>query len=100
LQPGDVRPAASLGFGGVVSVRERVERDLAEMPEVLRESGIAGVALAMADRIDDGRGSPSECGKVVLDALTRLQALAPPKREADRLDEVTERRERRRGAGA
>ena len=84
-----------------MSVRERVERDLRELPENLRESGIAGVALAMADRIDDGRGSPSECGKVVLDALTRLQAMAPPKQEADRLDEVTRKRQqRRRRAGA
>lgn len=78
-----------------MSVVEGVERDLKGLPAGLRDSGLAAVAMAMAERIDEGRGSPSECGKVVLDALTRLRELAPPKRERTRLDELGDRRAKR-----
>lgn len=84
-----------------VTVVEGVQRDLAALPEDLRESSLAAVALAMAERIDAGRGSPSECGKALLDAMSRLRDLVPPKKEGSRLDELTARREKRlRGAGA
>ena len=78
-----------------MSVVEGVERELAKLPEDLRESGFAAVALAMAERIDAGRGSPSECGKVVIDALARLRELTPPQHERTRLDELTARRQAR-----
>jgi hypothetical protein len=78
-----------------VSVVEGVERELQLLPEDLRSSGTAAVALAMAARIDGGKGSPSECGKVLLDALAKLRDLAPPKREPTRLDDLTARRHAR-----
>lgn len=78
-----------------MSVADGVRRDLEQLPEELRDSGLAAVALAMAERIDLGRGSPSECGKVVIDALARLRDLAPPKQEKSKLDDLTARRNAR-----
>lgn len=75
-----------------MSVVEAVEHDLAEMPAAIRNSIPAATALAMAERIDQGRGSPSECGKVLLEAWTRLRELAPPKREPSKLDELNAKR--------
>jgi hypothetical protein len=75
-----------------MSVLEGVEADLAQLPEHLRESGLAAVAKAMAQRIDTGKGSPSECGKVVIEALSKLRDLSPPKREEDGVDELSNRR--------
>jgi hypothetical protein len=75
-----------------VSVVAAVEGDLARLPEDLAGSGLAAVALAMAERIDAGRGSPSECGKVLVDALLKLRDLAPPKQERTKLDELSAKR--------
>jgi hypothetical protein len=69
----------------VVSVVAGVEHELAKLPVDLRESGLAAVALAMAERIDAGKGSPSECGKVVIEALTKLRELAPPEEKKGEL---------------
>ena len=74
---------------------EGIEKELATLPLDLAQSGTAAVARAMAERIDGGRGSPSECGKVLLHALETLRALAPPKKEADKLDDLAERRAKR-----
>lgn len=82
-----------------MNVADAVRHELSELPDDLRESGIAAVAVALAERIDAGKGSPSECGKVVLDALTRLRDLSPPKQEKTKLDDLTARR-RIRLAGA
>jgi hypothetical protein len=78
-----------------MSVLEGVEADLANLPEHLRDSGLAEVARAMAQRIDGGKGSPSECGKVVIEALGKLRDLSPPKREEDGVDELTKARVKR-----
>lgn len=75
-----------------MSVLAGVERDLGELPEAFRSGGLAALATAMAERIDGGRGSPSECGKVLIDALTRLRELAPPEEKKGPLDELHARR--------
>lgn len=83
-----------------MSVVAGVSREISKLPVDLQESGLAAIALAMAERIDGGRGSPSECGKVVIEALSQLRALAPPKRERDGIDEIgVKRAARRAGAG-
>lgn len=83
-----------------MSVIDGVEHDLAALPEDLRESGTAAVAIALAERMDARKGSPSECGKVVIEALKTLRELAPPKQEVTRLDDLTARRRARLAGGA
>lgn len=82
-----------------MSVVAGVERDLEQLPVDLRESGLAAVALAMAERIDAGRGSPSECGKVVIEALARLRDLAPPEEKKGELHDIKSGRALRLAAG-
>jgi hypothetical protein len=79
-----------------VSVLVGVEHDLTRLPDDLRASGLAALARAMAERIDEGRGSPSECGKVLESVLVRLRELAPPKQEKDDIDELGAKRAARR----
>jgi hypothetical protein len=69
-----------------------VRRDLAGLPRELAESGLAATALAMAQRLDAGGGSPSECAKALTDVLLKLRELAPPKQERTRLDDLSARR--------
>lgn len=78
-----------------MSVIEGVEHDLAALPEGLRKSGFAALALAMAERIDGGKGSPSECGKVLSEQLSKLRELAPPEAKKGAVDDLNERRARR-----
>jgi hypothetical protein len=68
-----------------MSVLQGVESDLADMPDNVKNSGLAAVAVAMAERIDEGKGSPSECGKVLIEALTKLRELAPPEEKKGEL---------------
>lgn len=78
-----------------MSMVEAVKRELAKLPDDLSESIEAATILTMAERVDAGKGSPSECGKVILDAIKTLRGLIPPKQEKDDLDELAERRRRR-----
>jgi hypothetical protein len=82
-----------------VSVVAGVERELERLPGELRDSGLAAVALAMAGKIDEGKGSPSECGKVVIEALTKLRELAPPEEKKGELHDIRSRRRLRLAAG-
>jgi hypothetical protein len=81
----------------VVSVYASVATEVERLPADLQESGLAAVALAMAERIDEGRGSPSECGKVLIDALMKLRDLCPPKQERTQLDDLADELAPRRG---
>jgi hypothetical protein len=83
-----------------MTVVEGVDRDLANLPEDLRESGLAAVARAMAERIDGGKGSPSECGKVLIEALTKLRELAPPEEKKGELHAIRSDRSLRLAAGS
>lgn len=82
-----------------MSVLDGVEMDLAGYPDDLRESGLAALAVAMAERIDGGRGSPSECGKVLIDALAKLRELAPVEEKKGELHDIKSGRSLRLASG-
>lgn len=66
------------------------------MPRELAESTLAGAALVMCERLDENRGSPSECGKVLILALEQIRALAPAREETDQVDDIGDELARRR----
>ena len=56
---------------------------------------MAATVRSMARAIDDPANSAtskSMCAKVLMDALTTLQAMAPPEQENDKLDDLVARR--------
>jgi hypothetical protein len=76
------RPRGKAGPPGEPSANDRavkaVERDLKRMPADVAKSAEAATALAMASRLDSGDGSPSECGKTLLQAMAKLREMTPP----------------------
>ena len=87
---------------GRTNVADSVARDLEEiktrMP-ALAESALAATALALALQLDhpyNSATSKSMCAKALMDAIGQLRELAPPPVKRDKLDELTDRRERRR----
>ncbi len=83
-----------------VSLVEDVQRQLDMLPNVAEEPALAGLALAMAEKIELGKGSASECALACMKALSELRALAPPVRKADGLDELDAKRVRRQARPA
>lgn len=84
-------------------VEEAVKRDLDAFGGDLERSGLAASALALARELDDDTNSAtskSMCARSLMDAMDRLRELAPPKQQADRLDEVRKKREQRRRSRA
>jgi hypothetical protein len=81
------------------TVTEAVEKDLSAMPANLSESGLALSAVELARQLDSDSSATSKsmCARALHAALDRLRELAPPAREADAVDEITARRERRLG---
>ena len=80
-----------------------VERDLKRLGGDWAGSALAATALAMARELDDVNNSAtskSMCAARLREAMDRLLELAPPKAERDRIDEVAQRRARRRGTAA
>lgn len=81
---------------------EGAERDVAairERDEALAGSALAASAVALAFQIEhpyNSATSKSMCAREMRDTLDRLRALAPEEAEADELDEIKARRERRR----
>ena len=56
---------------------------------------MAATVRSMARAIDDPANSAtskSMCAKTLMDALTTLQAMAPPEQENDKLDDLVARR--------
>lgn len=85
------------------SVSEALERELAAMPQELRESTLAATAMSLADALDDpdnSATSKSMCGRVMLDILDRLRELAPPQQQTTQLDDIRNRRQQRLGLAA
>ena len=83
-------------------MREAVESDLAELPEVMRRGGIARVALMAADVLDEGGLIPRDAAVFlarVQIALVQLREMAPGEVKGDATDEVRERREKRLASG-
>jgi hypothetical protein len=73
--------------------------ELAERDAGLADSGLAALAVAMAQVVDDPGVSPTaraQSARALLETLDRLHELAPPEESADGLDELVARRERRR----
>lgn len=82
-----------------MSVVEAVRRDLDALGSGFAEGALAATALALAARIDDpgtSSTSVSMCAKALTDTLEQLRALAPPREEADTVDEIAARRAARR----
>lgn len=65
--------------------------------------GLAALALALAAEVDNPENSAtskSMCGRTLLETLKQLRELAPPAEKEDKLDELSDRRARRRGSAA
>ena len=79
-------------------VEAAVKADLKEMGKPLEGSGLAAVAVAMAQEIDadNSATSKSMCAKALQDILSQLRTLAPAKAERDRIDDLADKRNRRR----
>lgn len=86
--------------GGVVA---GVESELATFPAWIRELATARVALQLAremDSPDNSATSKSMCARQLMDAMSALRALAPPRQEADGVDDIARKRAQRRSGGA
>jgi uncharacterized membrane protein YccC len=89
-----------------LKVTEAVQRDLdrlAKRDPELAKSGLAASALALAQQLDSPENSATSkamCAKALSETLRQLRELAAPERKEDRVDELTEKRARRRGARA
>jgi hypothetical protein len=76
---------------------------LGQCDERLAESALAATALAMAREVEhpfNSATSKSMCAAKLMEATRELRELCPPVPQRDRLDEVNERRERRRAAAS
>lgn len=84
-----------------MGVFEHVAAELAQMPAEHGESGLASVALAMAERIDDPGTRPTAaavCARELREALVMLRRLAPTKQTNDGIDDLQRQRDRRLAA--
>jgi len=79
-----------------VTVFEAVEGELAGVQVA---PGLQAAALKLAERLDDPRTSAtaaSNCAWRLGELMKEIRALAPPEKKADVVDEIKERRARRR----
>jgi hypothetical protein len=85
-----------------MSVLEAVESDLKALPDELAGSALAATARQLAREMDGDNSATSKsmCAARLMEALDRLRALAPAKKEADRVDELSDRRAKRRASAA
>lgn len=86
-----------------MTVTEALDHELEEMPSRARASTAAAQARAMALILDDPRVSGAQkalCNRELRETMAALRALAPPKRDKDPVDELTERRSARLSASA
>lgn len=99
-------PASALGAAGPRRVIDAVERELEALrrraPE-LADSGLAASALAMAYELEhpfNSATAKAACARSLQDALRELRSLAPPEAKQDAIDEIGERRAKRRAGVA
>ncbi|HTU15646.1 MAG TPA: hypothetical protein VMF31_10635 [Solirubrobacterales bacterium] len=91
-----------LGIGVERTVVAGVERDLAELAKrapALLNTALAATALELAKQLDsktNSATSKSMCAKSLTETMDRLDELAPPKKEGDRLDALAARHADRR----
>ena len=82
-------------------VREAVEAELQDLPEDLRKSPFAAIALTLSDCLDDAKASATSKSlvtKSLLDTLDRLRALAPSEEQEDKISDLRSRIAARRTA--
>jgi 5'-deoxynucleotidase YfbR-like HD superfamily hydrolase len=88
------------------SVAEAVRRDLKELAKrdsKLAKSAQAATALSLAKELDSSRNSAtskSMCAKALNDTMAELRELAPDEKKDDGVDELAERRRKRRKGGS
>lgn len=83
----------------VAGVLEAVEADLREVGEVPLGLALGATARALAKEIDSFESSPTSkaaCARALADVMGRLRAMAPEKQAGDGVDEVLEKRRKRR----
>jgi hypothetical protein len=80
----------------VVSVAESVERELGTLGDGAAETVLAATARVLAEQLD--RRVSWAIAKELRETMAALHAMAPPKREADRSDDLAERRRKARAA--
>lgn len=88
-----------------LTVVASVKRDLAEIADrdpALAQSGLAATALSLAREMDGDNSATSKsmCARSLADVLDRLRALAPEKKEANRVDDLAKQRDARRQRSA
>lgn len=94
-------PSADGPSGGEVLIA--VRKDLSTMPDELRGSGLAAIAVELARQLDNplnSATSKSMCAGQLRDTLDRLRELMPAEEEADALDELASRPNLRIAGGA
>jgi F420-0:gamma-glutamyl ligase len=79
-----------------VSVAESVERELEALGDAAADTVLAATARVLAGQLD--RRVSWAIAKELRETMAALRALAPPKKEADRSDDLAERRRKARAA--
>jgi hypothetical protein len=93
-----------LGVEDDHTVVAAVQRDLDSLGRRLPrlpKTALAASALELARQMDDPQNSAtskSMCSRALIETLDRLEELAPPVKEGDRVDELAEKRSSRRSA--
>lgn len=98
MQSGDGFEAAKGLAGMVTTCVEAVTRDVAALGDLPPGcEAIVASAVALARELDDDNSATSKsmCARALREAMDRLRDLAPPKAKADRLDDLTARRQKR-----
>lgn len=85
-----------------MTVVRAVNRDLKALGDrALATSALAETALSLAremDKKDNSATSKSMCARALIEVLEQLRDLAPPKRDADDIDDLASRRRERQAA--
>jgi hypothetical protein len=87
------KPRASRRELGLVE--KATVREIKQLPDDLAESGLAASAITMARLVDDNASSTTSrtmAQNRLAEALRELRSLAPPKQEANPVDDLAARR--------
>lgn len=82
-------------------VETAVLADLERLPDTLKDSGAAALALSLARQLDAPDITAAAAASVARElrfTLADLLSKAPPEEAKDELDEIRERRARRKGS--
>jgi len=79
-------------------MEDAVRRDLARLPDDMRQGGVAMIAIYCARELDTGGHAPRDAATFAREmrlALTQLREMAPGEVKGDVTDEVRAKREQR-----